>query len=62
MPKPRKAIRPITKSISFPEDIVAQVDLHLFSPLEGRVPHGAWSRLLETLLRDFLSRLSKEQS
>lgn len=54
MPKPKRTIRPVEKSISIPEDIAAKVDLMLFSDFEGRIPHGAWSRLVVGLLRDHL--------
>lgn len=56
MPKPKRAIRPIMKNVSLPEDLVALVDLHLFSELEGRVPHGAWTALVQQLLRDWLAK------
>jgi len=54
MARPRKAIRPVEKSISLPEDIVTRIDLLLFSELEGRVPHGAWSRYVSGLIRQDL--------
>jgi hypothetical protein len=50
MSKPKRPIRPIQKNISVPEDLAAQVDLELFSELEGRVPYGAWSKFVETIL------------
>jgi len=50
MAKPRLTIRPIEKTISIPETLVAQVDIHLYSQLEGRVPHGAWSRYIKRLI------------
>ena len=57
MPKP-KAIDPgISKNISIPESVVAQVDALLFSPTEARVPHGAYSRLITMLLRQWLEKL-----
>lgn len=56
MARPRKAIRPIEKTICLPEDLVAQVDLLLYSALEGKVPYGAWQRHVEQLLREDLSR------
>lgn len=49
MPKPRRTIRPIEKTISLPEDLVARVELELFSDLEQRVPFGAWSKLGQEL-------------
>ncbi len=54
--KPPKVIRPVLKNISLPEDLVARVELELYSELEGRVPHGAWARLVERLLREHLDR------
>ena len=57
MPKP-KAIDPgISKNISIPESVVAQVDALLFSHTEARVPHGAYSRLITMLLRQWLEKL-----
>ena len=45
------------KELSLPPDIVARVDLALYSELEGRVPHGAWQKLLTHLLGEWLTRL-----
>ena len=62
MPKP-KAIDPgISKNISIPESVVAQVDALLFSHTEARVPHGAYSRLITTLLRQWLEKLPTAES
>lgn len=57
MARPPKAIKSITKELSLPPDIVARVDLALYSELEGRVPHGAWQKLLTHLLGEWLTRL-----
>mgnify|MGYP001494844406 CR=1 FL=1 len=51
MARPRKAIRPVEKTISLPEDLVAKVELELYSDVEGKVPFGAWQRYLERLIR-----------
>ncbi len=51
MPRPRKAIRPVEKNISLPQDVVVAVELELYSDLEGRVPFGAWSKYIEGLIR-----------
>lgn len=56
MGRPRKTIRPVEKNISLPEDLVAKVDLMLFSALEGRVPHGAWSRYISELIQKDLKK------
>jgi hypothetical protein len=55
MPRPARTDRPVEKHLSLPASIVAQVDLQLFSQLEGKVPHGAWSALMEQLLREWLT-------
>lgn len=56
MPRPRKAIRPVEKNISLPQDLVTRVDLELYSDLEGKVPFGAWQRYVEALIRADLDR------
>ena len=56
MGRPRKAIRPIEKNISLPLDLVVQVELELYSELEGKVPFGAWSGYVEKLIRDDLEK------
>ena len=57
MPKPKSIDPGISKNISIPASIVTQTDDLLFSDAEGRVPHGAYSRLITMLLRKWLSDL-----
>lgn len=61
MPRPRRAIRPVEKSISLPEDLCAQVDLLLYSELEEKVPKGAWAGYVEALVRADLELRRKKQ-
>jgi hypothetical protein len=56
MPRTRRVNHPIEKKISLPADIVTAVELELWSDLEGKVPYGAWSKLVERLLRDHLRK------
>jgi hypothetical protein len=56
MVRPRKAVRPVEKSISLPLDLVTRVDLMLWSELEERVPHGAWAAYVQTLVEGDLKR------
>lgn len=56
MPKPAKIIRPVHKNLSLPEDLVAKVELELYSDVEQRVPMGAWQRLVSELLTDWLQK------
>lgn len=57
MARPPKLDRPVEKSISLPASIHTRMELELFSELEGRVPHGAWSKLVTTLLREYIAKL-----
>lgn len=55
MPRPRKAIRPMEKNLSLPQDLVAAVELELYSEIDGKVPFGAWSHYVEELIRKDLA-------
>ena len=57
MPKPKSIDPGISQNISITASLVAQTDNLLFSATEGRVPHGAYSRLFTLLLRKWLSDL-----
>ena len=57
MARPKKVNRPVEISISIPEDLNLQMRLELFSEVEDRIPHGAISRLVETLLREYFARM-----
>lgn len=56
MPRPLKTIRTVNKNIALPEDLVAQLELHLYSELEGRIPFGAQQEFFTTLLQNFFSQ------
>ena len=60
MPRHKNPIPPASKNLQLPSDIVARVDLLLYSELEGRVPHGAWAKLVTELLRNHLDNQPKE--
>ncbi len=62
MPRPAKAIRPVEKSISLPEDLCVKVDLLLWSDLEEKVPHGAWARYVQQLVEDDLVKRAASQA
>lgn len=59
MARPKNTIRTIQKNIALPEDVVAQMELHLFSEVEGCIPHGAQSEFLAGLIREFFKELQK---
>lgn len=53
MPRPANIVRPIKLTLSIPEDIRAWLEVHLWSPAEGRVPHGAYTKLIQELLAEY---------
>lgn len=59
MPRPRLTIRPVRIHVTLPEDLLAQVNLLLYSELEGRVPHGEMSKFVEEAVRDRLARIKE---
>ena len=46
MARPKNVTKSVEKTVCLPEDLVAKVDLILWSELEGKVPFGAWQRFL----------------
>jgi len=59
MPKPKLTIRPVEKNISIPQTIAVKVDLELMSEIDGKVPHGAWAKLVTTLLEGWLEKVKE---
>lgn len=53
MPRKPAIDRPIKLQTTLPESLRARLDLHLFSEVEGRVPHGAYQTLIIELLRQY---------
>lgn len=62
MPKPPRADRPVEKAINLPQSLVAKVDLLLWSPLEGKVPHGAWAGYVKGLIEADIERRAHDQA
>ena len=61
MPRPKSANPKITKHIPIDPDLCAKAELALFSDLEGRVPYGAWSALIEQLLRQHFETTKRRE-
>ena len=53
MARPKKTIRTVYQNIALPEDLVAKVELELYSDLEEKVPFGAKAEFFTKLLRDY---------
>ena len=59
MPRPTLVDRPMQKCLQLPTSTVVNVELQLYSPLDGRVPQGALNNLVNRLLLDWLARTAK---
>lgn len=55
MPRHPNILRPIKLTTTIPEDLRAQLDLYLFSEVEGRIPQGAYQTFLCDRIREFLT-------
>lgn len=61
MPRRPAIIKPVEKKLSLDAELVAKVELMLFSDLEGRVPYGAWAGFIEQLLREHFARKARQE-
>ena len=61
MTRPKKLIPMKRVCISLPVDMVAQLDLLLYSSIEGRIPYGKLGELIEELLRARLRRTTRNE-
>lgn len=61
MPRPKSTNPKITKHIPIDPDLCAKAELALFSDVEGRVPYGAWSALIEQLLRQHFEAVKRRE-
>lgn len=57
MPRRPNIERPIRVHIVLPEALWGRLTLHLYSSLENRVPHGAYSEFFAKQLEEFFSTL-----
>lgn len=55
MPRPKRTVRTIYKNIALPEDLVAKLELELFSEVEGRIPFGSQQEFFTKLLRQYFA-------
>lgn len=62
MPRRPAIIKPVEKKLSLDAELVARVELMLFSDLEGRVPYGAWAGFIEQLLREHFARRARQEA
>lgn len=59
MPRPHKIIRPRTLHIVLPEDILARLELYLYSPSQQRIPYGAYTEFFSKRIEEFFKSIGK---
>jgi len=57
MARPKSLIPCETKKVSFHKDLCVRMELELYSEVEGRIPYGAMSELLNKLLREHYKQI-----
>lgn len=61
MPRPKSATPRVDKKLTLSSDVVARVELELFSDLEGRVPYGAWATFVEGLIMQHFAAAKRRE-
>lgn len=56
--RPPNIMRSLKTTVYIPEDIKAKLDLFLFSAVEGRVPHGSYSKFFAERIREYFDPVS----
>lgn len=56
----QNVLRPIKLHTSLPEDLWTKLTLHLYSEVEGRVPHGAYQRFICDRIREYFNEENPE--
>lgn len=55
MPARPQIDRPVKLTTSLPTSVMAELALHLISPVEGRVPKGAYQSFLVERIKEYFS-------
>jgi hypothetical protein len=56
MPRVKKLDASVRVQVNIPESIWTRVHLELYSEIEGKIPFGKQSELVEELLREWLGK------
>jgi len=57
MSRIKNVIPAVEKKIQLATDVCARMELELYSEVEGKIPYGAQSELINRLLREHFKRL-----
>lgn len=61
MGRPAKSVKSVPLNLSLDADIAERMRQDLYSELEGKIPHGAQSKLINSVLRTYYrSKAAKE--
>ena len=60
--RPPQVIKSVSRHVRFQSPLMAELELHLFSSVEGRVPYGALSEFLGQAARELLDRIYGKQA
>ena len=59
MSRPPNILRPIPLKTSLPEDVWLRLTSHLYSPVEKRVPKGAYQKFLVDRINEYFVKLEE---
>lgn len=62
MARRHNVLRPVKYHITLPEDLAARIDIHLFSAVEGRIPHGALASFMAEAVRNYFEPKPNEEA
>lgn len=54
MARPPRVDRPVRVEVQLPQSVHSKLQIELYSEVEGRVPHGAFSNLMKELVSAWL--------
>lgn len=60
--RPAQVVPSVSRHIRLKAPLATELDLHLFSPIEGRVPYGALSEFIEQACRELLDKICAKQA
>ncbi len=59
MPRPPQAVKKVAVTLQLIPDLAAQLDLELYSEIDGRVPYGAREKVIAPLIQAWIAERQK---
>jgi hypothetical protein len=56
--RPSKTVKSVQMNVALPEDLATKVKLHLFSEVEGKIPHGKQAEFFTAAVSHYFLVLS----